>query len=288
MKRKFLVLGVMLSCLLSLSACGAESQSDASSNSKYPVGFFNQTAIENYAHAVEDNYFENWYLDGVTPENFEDELYVSLAMDIDKDEAQQAYYLRGVDESQYLVYKSGYTSWYKALKELGYGDSKSLADNLSISDVSYSFDKDGKLVVDATIQGTKHSAIMKIYLNNEFEPTDIGVTINKTTGERLENAGLNTLLGMGMAFAILIIISLIISLFPIFFGGKKKKKESDKEITKKAMDNTINQIAEQEGLSGDAELVAVIAAAIAAYEGSASTDGFQVRSIRKVSKNWKR
>lgn len=142
--------------------------------------------------------------------------------------------------------------------------------------------------MDATIQGTKHSAIMKIYLNNEFEPTDIGVTINKTTGEKLENAGLNTLLGMGMAFAILIIISLIISLFPIFFGGKKKKKESDKEITKKAMDNTINQIAEQEDLSGDAELVAVIAAAIAAYEGSASTDGFQVRSIRKVSKNWKR
>ena len=47
MKSKFLVLGVMLSCLLSLSACGAESQSDASSNSKYPVGFFNQTAIEN-------------------------------------------------------------------------------------------------------------------------------------------------------------------------------------------------------------------------------------------------
>ena len=26
----------------------------------------------------------------------------------------------------------------------------------------------------------------------------------------------------------------------------------------------------------------------AAYEGSASTDGFQVRSIRKVNKNWKR
>ena len=288
MKRKFLVLGVMLSCLLSLSACGAESQSDASSNSKYPVGFFNQTAIENYANAVEDGYFENWYSEGITPDNFEDELYVSLAMEIDKDEAQQAYYLRGVDESKYLVYKSGYTSWYKALEELGYGDSKSLADNLSISEVSYSFDKDGKLVVDATIQGTKHSAIMKIYLNNEFEPTDIGVTINKTTGEKLENAGLNTLLGMGMAFAILIIISLIISLFPIFFGGKKKKKESDKEITKKAMDNTINQIAEQEDLSGDAELVAVIAAAIAAYEGSASTDGFQVRSIRKVSKNWKR
>ena len=31
----------------------------------------------------------------------------------------------------------------------------------------------------------------------------------------------------------------------------------------------------------DAALIAVIAAAIAAYEGSQSTDGFVVRSIRK-------
>ena len=34
----------------------------------------------------------------------------------------------------------------------------------------------------------------------------------------------------------------------------------------------------------DLELVAVIAAAIAAYEGAGSTDGFVVRSIRKVNR----
>ena len=158
-----------------------------------------------------------------------------------------------------------------------------------LKDVTYQVNKDGVLVVDAVIAGTKHTADMEVYLTNRGEPTDIGVTVNKTTGEKLENAGLNTLLGMGMAFAILIIISLIISLFPVFFGGgNKKKKESDKEIAQKAMDNTINQIAEQEDLSCDAELVAVIAAAIAAYEGSGSTDGFRVRSIRKVNNNWKK
>ena len=93
---------------------------------------------------------------------------------------------------------------------------------------------------------------------------------------------------MGMAFAVLILISLIICLFPILFGtGKKKKKESDKEIAQKAIENTVSQIADKEDLSGDSELVAVIAAAIAAYEGSASTDGFTVRSIRKVNKGWK-
>ena len=124
-------------------------------------------------------------------------------------------------------------------------------------------------------------------MGNDFVPTDIGVTVNRSTGEKLENAGLNTLLGMGMAFAILIIISLIISLFPLLFGGKKKKV-SDKEIAQQAIDNTTAQIADKEDLSNDAELVAVIAAAIAAYEGSASADGFQVRSIRKVNTNWKK
>ena len=44
------------------------------------------------------------------------------------------------------------------------------------------------------------------------------------------------------------------------------------------------EVVEEEDLSDDDELVAVIAAAIAAYEGSntsASGDGFVVRSIRK-------
>ena len=40
--------------------------------------------------------------------------------------------------------------------------------------------------------------------------------------------------------------------------------------------------AQEEPEADDTELVAVIAAAIAASEGAASTDGFVVRSIRKV------
>ena len=50
-------------------------------------------------------------------------------------------------------------------------------------------------------------------------------------------------------------------------------------------DPVVTQIAKKEELSDDTELVAVIAAAIAAYEGSGSTDGFVVRSIRKSNKS---
>ena len=275
MKHKMLVLGVMLSCLLGLTACGSDANINTVEGSRYSSDIFTAEALRTYASTIEDNNFEYWYLQGITPENFEDKLYLDIAM--------------STSDDRYNVLANGYESWYKAVTDLGFNDYSTLQDDIYVKDVTYQVNKDGVLVVDAEVVGTKHSADMEIYLTNRGEPTDIGVTVNKTTGEKLENAGLNTLLGMGMAFTILIIISLIISLFPVFIGGgNKKKKESDKEIAQKAMDNTINQIAEQEDLSSDAELVAVIAAAIAAYEGSSSTDGFRVRSIRKVNNNWKK
>lgn len=275
MKRKMLVLGVMLSCLLGLTACGDEAKINTVEGSRYSSDIFTADTLKSFADSIEDNNFEYWYLQGITPENFEAQLYNDIAM--------------STSDERYEVYANGYESWYKAIEDLGYTDLSTFQNDLYVKDVTYQVNKKGVLVLDAVLAGTKHTADMEIYLTNRGEPTDIGVTVNKTTGEKLQNAGLNTLLGMGMAFAILIIISLIISLFPVLFGGGgKKKKESDKEITQKAMDNTISQIAEQEDLSNDAELVAVIAAAIAAYEGSASTEGFQVRSIRKVNKNWKK
>ena len=46
----------------------------------------------------------------------------------------------------------------------------------------------------------------------------------------------------------------------------------------------MSNVQEDTDVSDDLELVAVIAAAIAASEGAASADGFVVRSIRKVNK----
>lgn len=96
----------------------------------------------------------------------------------------------------------------------------------------------------------------------------------------LADAGINTLLGMGTAFAVLILISLIISLFP-FIGKIGKKQAPSAPVSKPVVSSQVED--KEEELSNDDELVAVIAAAIAAYEGStsASGDGFVVRSIRK-------
>ena len=276
MKHKILVLGVMLSCLLGLSACGSQNERALNSveGSRYSAQIFTVDSINNYAQNIENNNFEYWYLTGVTPDNFEEREYQEIAMN--------------VSDSYYDVMAKGYDSWYKAVNDIGFNSIDTLAEDIQVTNTSFEINKDDVLVATSEIRGTKHSADMVMYFTNRGEPTDIGVTVRKSTPEKLQNAGLNTLLGMGMAFSILILISLIISLFPILFGGSKKKKESNKEIAQKAIENTVSQIAEQEDLSSDAELVAVIAAAIAAYEGSGSTDGFCVRSIRKVNSNWKK
>ena len=71
-------------------------------------------------------------------------------------------------------------------------------------------------------------------------------------------------------------------MIPKLQAAFKKKPE---EVKEEKVDNVVAQIVEKEELSDDLELVAVISAAIAAYEGSGSTDGFVVRSIRKANKS---
>lgn len=275
MKRRFLVLGVVLSCLLSLTACGTV---EKKTSYRYPQEMTSAEYAKAYAEVLEDKNFEQWYVDGVTPENFDEQMYLGLTLGGGQP-----------DEEFYRTVKSGYTSWYKALDEVGFNPKEFDPEQIKVTEnVHYYINDDDILVVEAELQMKEKTAILQYYMGNDQKVLDVGVTVNKTFSEKLANAGLNTLLGMGMAFAILILISLIICLFPVLFGEKKKKIVSDKDIASKAMENTINQIVEQEDLSGDSELVAVIAAAIAAYEGSGSTDGFRVRSIRKVNNNWKK
>ena len=76
-------------------------------------------------------------------------------------------------------------------------------------------------------------------------------------------------------FAVLILISLVISCFKIFPYLESKKKAGQ---TENAVKETVQDIpAEQQD---NTELIAVIAAAIAASTGT-STDDFVVRSIKR-------
>ena len=118
------------------------------------------------------------------------------------------------------------------------------------------------------------------------------MTVNAkfTMGEILKKAGLNTLLGMGTVFVVLIFISILISLFKYIpaiqaaFAKKPKKAEAD--VEEAAPVPAAPKAAPAPAATDDAELVAVISAAIAASEGT-TTDGFVVRSIkRRRSNKW--
>lgn len=112
------------------------------------------------------------------------------------------------------------------------------------------------------------------------------LNLDQSMGELMGKAGMDTLMGMAVVFIVLIMISILIwimggipELIDALSGKGKKEKKQD--IKEEAVNNTIAQIIEKEESADDTELVAVIAAAIAAYEGSQSTSGFVVRSIRK-------
>lgn len=117
--------------------------------------------------------------------------------------------------------------------------------------------------------------------------------------ELFVNALLNTLMGMGTVFVVLICISLIISLFvyvpqleETLKGGKKKKAAEPAKPAKEAPQVVVEEEEEEEELVGDEALVAVIMAAIMAYNGdganTTSADKLVVRSIRRAKRTGRR
>ncbi len=143
-----------------------------------------------------------------------------------------------------------------------------------------------EVIATIPLEGELKNASVEVIFNEKGNVTSMTINVERTFGELMTNAALNTLLGMGTVFAVLILICFIISAFGLISKVENalKNKASKKEIKEEAVNNTIAQIEEREELADDLELVAVIAAAIASYEGT-STDGFVVRSIRKANRN---
>lgn len=106
--------------------------------------------------------------------------------------------------------------------------------------------------------------------------------------ERTKLALLNTVLGMGIVFAVLILISFIIYLLGMFIRAVQHQQvhKLDEVDSRNNVDENIEYIEScKEELSDDKELVAVITAAILFSLGeNAPNDGLIVRSIRRKNK----
>lgn len=110
--------------------------------------------------------------------------------------------------------------------------------------------------------------------------------------DAMAEAGINTIIGVSVVFAALLFISFVISLFKYIsvFEKKLTEKKAGKALPEAAVEQTVNQIAVQETVvADDLELIAVITAAIHAYEaaqGNTVPGGLVVRSIKKRNSRW--
>ena len=148
--------------------------------------------------------------------------------------------------------------------------------------------KDNQYTVTVPVKFEKADANFVYVFESTGTPTSLSVDVQYGMGKTLQRAGLNTLMGIGTVFVMLVLLSLLISLFR-FIPNPEAKKAAEAKAAKAAKEAEAAAAAPaiqaaEENLADDGELVAVIAAAIAAAEGT-TTDGFVVRSIRKVKRN---
>lgn len=101
-----------------------------------------------------------------------------------------------------------------------------------------------------------------------------------------------TLMGMGMIFAVLSILWGVLAIFKLVFAGKSdksKKKNAEKAVKAEPAPAAAPEptAAPAPAAGGDAELIAILTAAIAAYESEQNPDApalnFRVVSYRRAS-----
>ncbi len=144
---------------------------------------------------------------------------------------------------------------------------------------------DKEYTVTSVVQYEQRTAIVTLMLefkSQSFTPMSITFDAQYSMAETLQRAGLNTLMGVGIVFCVLLFLCFLISMFKFVSKLSGEGKKEQKAAPAPAA--PVVAAAEPAEETDDLELVAVIAAAIAAAENT-STDSFVVRSIKKVNKS---
>jgi sodium pump decarboxylase gamma subunit len=152
-----------------------------------------------------------------------------------------------------------------------------------------------RIIVRLDVTGEKENAQAEIIVSNDMFCVLQSAALNPTSsmGARMVTAALNTAIGLTTVFSVLIIIIILISCFtfiPKIQASFSKKNEASVSTNETAQIRTeepslsavVEEVADE---TEDEELVAVIAAAIAASEGMVSPEGLVVRSIRRVKRS---
>ena len=171
---------------------------------------------------------------------------------------------------------------------------KSVKDELGAysSIVSQDVEKDGDVVTISTVaqfEKAKADVVLMLDLGQQMY-TSMTYSVQYSLAANMQRAGMNTLMGIGIVFLMLLFLRFVIGLFKYIEKfqnvGKKKAAEEAPKAEEAPAPAIAQSEAADEDFADDLELVAVISAAIAAYENT-SGDSFVVRSIKKSNK-WHR
>lgn len=260
--KKLFALICMITCILGLTACGNEEALTEYEQQK--VTFAEQLATEAIVPLLEE----------IATSNIAEVLKEYTAEEVEYQIANSY----GYNVDGYAVI-NGISSFESGLKSIG--------SIVSVGEATATIDGN-QIIVMVQIDGELKDAEAEVIFTNDMFMYLESVSLNpsSTMGELMGKAALNTLIGMGTVFAVLILISAVISAFKLIpvIQAKFTKKAEVKEV-KPAQVVSAPVVEETIEEADDLELVAVIAAAIAASEGAVTTDGFVVRSIRKVNKS---
>ncbi len=164
------------------------------------------------------------------------------------------------------------TAWAGSKAELGALKERTGETEVKASDDGYT------VTVPASFEKADANFVY-IFDGSTGAPTSLTVDVQYSMAETLRRAVMNTIMGIAIVFIVLIFLSFLIYLFKFIPNPEAKKKA---QAAAPAPAPVAAPVAAEEP-ADDTELIAVIAAAIAAAEGT-TTDGFVVRSIRKINR----
>lgn len=256
MKKKISISALILLLMLSLFGCGSKTAKDIEYHQEQMNANVN-TLIEKFSSMTEEEF-----------QTFEDMSDFQLS-------AALLFVDLPVEGEDFLAMVE---AWRAGINECG--------ELLSVNERTFSAQKGGaEISIDADFKN--RTAKIVFTFDEKMNITGMSVNAHYSISEILKKAGLNTILGMGTVFVVLIFISFIIYLFKYIPLIEKKFSRKAKAPQAAQPAEVSNAKETAVGEEDDLELAAVIAAAIAASEGM-QPEGFVVRSIkRRKSNKWR-
>lgn len=250
----------------------SEVSSDASGSTAQP-----ESTAKAPRNVTGDGVYSMYY------ESIESSIEQTLSQISQLSDDQIASYEKSTDENtKHLV-----AAWDQAREGLGAFESVEYYD-VDEADGAITFSLNAKYA-DAEKAGSK--VTVNVVYDMTAQSTTYTWDVKETLGRSLAAAGENTVIGILNVTLILLFLSFVISLFKYIPNGesKKQKELAAAQAAAPVTPAGAEPEAEDEDVTDDSELAAVITAAIAASQESAPAEGFVVRSIKRRGRRagWK-